>query len=245
MKTINKARIITLIQKIEKEKINSISREIKIVDALTLQGLKSVTRTLKEVDTQKTELELSYLDSPLSKSGLMEVWERYVSAINKYEKKKEKVYDIQQRYNVSGIVWRDTEFGNPPLNYPWVGEDLKLIELDLKIINSFKASLVEFWLNYSILNNLSVYRRNKIWEKVESSEEIYAALPFYDWAGTWESSYYFSPSRMRSQGYDNSRKFPEFPDDKKHHEAHLSLGSGVSVEHSSVSYCACNEIPDN
>ena len=62
-----------------------------------------------------------------------------------YEDFKAAIHDYQNKYQVSGIVWRKVTIKSQTLRYPEVDTQLIALPYDLEILKSTKNSLLNFW----------------------------------------------------------------------------------------------------
>ena len=212
-KQITQQRIINAIEKIDRALQNN--REFKkysaIVESLTLKGLQSRFNCENRLDDKKLKLELTYGDI-ISKQDFGAVWQNYYNCIDRFHKKREKVWAIQRTNNISGLVFHKFNF-NCKFTFPWVSENLKLQRPDLKILEEWKPKVIEHWFDTVLLKGSIVYLlKDREWHE-SSIQEMQAAAPFYQWANSYGCA----------------------------DELHLVLGNGLDVEScesDSISFCA-------
>jgi|GEM_PF-6575143 len=247
---ITKERILRTLDRINAARDRAIGQQSNIISAFALHGLKlACHRTagteLPAIETQRVDLEANYLDAPRTRLELEQTIEQWKAGLDRFHRKTEKVFEIQARHGISGLIEHDTSLGGATFCCHWASDDLRLIPADLDILREEKASLVESWCDRTIFSQFQIYKdSDKGWQD-SSISEVMAGLPFFDWVHVWENRHYSSSSRMRRYGYDDLREYSKYPDDRLHCEYHLFLGAGLDTE-SPVSYacfCACNEMP--
>lgn len=141
----------------------------------------------------------------------------------------EKIHEIQLRHNVSGLVQRELRLENFSFRQNWAHQDLVLLPADMEILNREKPKVATFFVEYATSKGLSMQMMNEVWTNVPCDRAL-VALPFYEWAQTWEETYFLSPSRINRRGYDTPRGEAFYPDDVKHRRSFLELGRGSELD---------------
>ncbi|MBF2014084.1 MAG: hypothetical protein IGS23_02490 [Rivularia sp. T60_A2020_040] len=67
-----------------------------------------------------------------------------------YQDFKAAIHEYQKEHQVSGIVWREVSIKGNSLRYPEVDGQLVALQNDLKIIESAKNSILEFWYQVTV-----------------------------------------------------------------------------------------------
>lgn len=248
MKLITKDRIIKALDRVQKNRDRSCSSDMNLIQSFATAGFKSMAGCLTSLDHQKLDLELDYHQAPRTPEELEALMHDTFKRLNYYSNWTERVFSIQERYNISGLAPTTLKLGDRTIEHEWEDDRLRFIESDLERLNYWKPILVEAWLDYVLLNELTIYeRKNGNWVEVDASM-VTAALPFYQWTRISEGIHYTSPSVIAKQGYDSCRRQPQHWDDKKHWEVDLTLGCGTDTDSGDTPYvwfCACNERPHN
>jgi hypothetical protein len=67
-----------------------------------------------------------------------------------YQDFKAAIHEYQREHQVSGIIWREVNIKGESLRYPEVDGQLVALQNDLKILESAKSSILEFWYNFTV-----------------------------------------------------------------------------------------------
>lgn len=246
-KLITIERLRSTLIKIQQSKEKIAAADGAVIQALASHGLKSILGDATPHESQTLALELNYLDVPISELDLNHLFKRWQSSLARFEQKAEKVHAIQRQYQISGLVETQALLGQRALKLFEADDWLILLDSDLDLLRQQKPDLVAAWLEYTAVENLGIYQRSQDqWKFIESpTSHLAACLPFYDWVMIWESVSYSSPTRLRTQGYDQVRRSPSEPDDQKHWEVHLVFGNGKSIDspERSLWFCGCDQYP--
>ena len=249
--SITRERLLKTLDLINEARERAIGRQGNIVFAFARHGIKATFYqatgvAVPAVENQRVELEANYLDAPRTRAEMEQVIEQWKAGIERFCSKTEKVFEIQERYGISGLVECVAELGGQSLAYPWCHEELRLIPPDLDIIRAEEARIVEFWCDRVKLAGLDIYlyKDSEIGWQNSNIRELMVYLPLSDWAHIGQERHYSSPSRRARDGFDQMRQQPRYSDDQLHCEYHLSLGVGVDIDRpASAWFCACNEVP--
>lgn len=191
MKQITQKRLAKAIDKINATLIAKMTRYTSIIKTLAFQGLQyAVGEETTELDAAKFTAEMIYRDAPRTKEELAVVSEKWEAKLYRYHSKRRQVWNLQATHNISGLTWVPADF-DPTFSYPWVHEDLNLLESDLAILSEWKPRVVEKWMQYAMLDYCSIYRCKEDGSLRRSSfSELLLAASFYQWAHVWEIKNY-------------------------------------------------------
>ena len=192
MKQITQERLVNAINNINDTLVanSTMQRYTSIIRALAFQGLQyAVGEKTTELDVAKFTAEMTYWDAPKTKEELAALSEEWGAKINHYHGKRRRVWNLQAAHNVSGLAWVPTSF-DPLFSYPWVHEDLNLLESDLVILSEWKSKIVEKWIDHALLKAYTIHRCKSDNLQPSSSAELLAAAAFYQWANVWEIENY-------------------------------------------------------
>ncbi len=67
-----------------------------------------------------------------------------------YQDFKAAIHEYQREHQVSGIMWREVNVKGESLRYPEVDAQLIALQNDLKILESAKSSILEFWYKVTV-----------------------------------------------------------------------------------------------
>ncbi len=67
-----------------------------------------------------------------------------------YQDFKVAIHEYQREHQVSGIMWREVNVKGESLRYPEVDAQLIALQNDLKILESAKSSILEFWYKVTV-----------------------------------------------------------------------------------------------
>lgn len=246
LKTITRERITKTLNRIQEIRSKKTESDEKVVRAHAIHGIKSFCGNSRQIDQDKLVLELTYLENiPKTEQELDTLFERWRKILDRYHSKSDRVFDIQRRYGISGLVDGYTELGEHTLFHPVEDSQLVLTEQDLETLAPHKGRLFSFWHRYCNDNGLTFYKATEeSWKKI-STDQIRLYLPLFQWARVREYITYSSPGKLKAQGFDQLRRKPKYQDDLKHWEVHLTLGRGLYMEYPDECawFCACNRIP--
>lgn len=248
-KLITQERILQTLNRINEIRSRKTKADGAIIRALSSYGMKELCGGATSLDTDKLKLESTYLEMPKTREGFELILDRWDDTFDKYNRKRDRVWQIQKHHGISGLVNGETKLGESVITHPEEDWQLPLVESDLATLDEYKPKLFKFWVDHVLLNNLTPYKHiEESWQEI-SIQEIQSLLPFFQWAKIWESIDYFSQSRLEKFGCDQVRSEPKYPDDKKHHEVSLTLGRGLNMESPEEKdvfwVCACNSFPRN
>ena len=252
-KPVTKERILAALNKAYDWRKNSIQADLKVVSAFAQLGMRAACDNAFGLQTPKhefdrTRLELDYIEVPRDIRSLEELNERWSKNIDRRGDFIEKIYELQAKAQISGVVPSTYTLGDQEFTCWGEHDKLRLIDADLEYFRAEKESIVTRWFDYVVSCGLSPYRYirgdDERWEPC-SFDEIKAAVPFYDWVRVWESKDYTSPSIMKSQGYDYVRSVTKYDDDQLKHTVSINFGSGTDRDSGTewVDFCACNRMP--
>lgn len=130
-------------------------------------------------------------DVPKSERDFHSFIADWQTRIHHYHAKREKVWRIQEKYQVSGLTWRPSDF-DPSFSVPWVDESLNLIDSDLDTLNDFKPLHLQKWIDCVTLQDCSFYRwstqnKQNEWKPLLVTE-LLSISPYYQWGHTWNHS---------------------------------------------------------
>ena len=190
MKQITQERLIRAIDKIDTAlaRNTKMTSQTEIIKALSLRGLKSALGCDNELDSDRLKVELNYWEAPKTKNDFHSLLENWQTRIFGYHAKREKVWNIQEKYRVSGLTWFQSDF-DPSLSVPWINESLNLIDSDLEVLSKCKSLHLQKWIDFVRLQDCSFYR----WVKQKGQNEwkplsvtdLLSISPYYQWCNTW------------------------------------------------------------
>lgn len=145
--------------------------------------------------TQQVLLIARYGDTKLSGHSEIEqltTLHRYkaISAKNEkllftLDKRIAKICKVQQKHNISGIVWEIVNMEQAPFSFPVMHHLLQPIASDTKLLKDFKPKVIEYAIQWAIDNELTMYRRVGSSEKMislRSPNDIWGFSACYLWA---------------------------------------------------------------
>lgn len=190
MKQITQERLLRIIDRIDTVSAGNIqmNRQTEIINALSLRGLKSAFGCDTQLDNELLRLELNYWEFPKTRKNLHSLCNDWRTKIFHYHAKREKVWSIQERYQVSGLTWYPSDF-DPSFSVPWVNESLNLIDYDLEVLSKCKPLHLQRWVDHLRLQNCSFYRwvkqdKQNEWKPL-SVTDLFSVSPYYQWCHTW------------------------------------------------------------
>lgn len=148
----------------------------------------------------KIGLELDLLEAPKDPLGLLVLkakWNHYLDVMHR---KRDRVYEIQAKYGVSGIEWEEFCVSGVSIRYPWIGDDLRWIDADLSISSKYRWSVLGFFLARVAELELRVFKRRETpqgkpyrmedddWDEIERGSESAYLSGFVvgaDWCHVW------------------------------------------------------------
>ena len=251
MKSIDKDRVLKSLEKVQNFRREIVEKDGEVIRTMSRLGFQTAIDNAFGIQTPQIEfdrvnLNLNFLEVPKRISSLEEVMERWRSNLDERSKFREKIYDIQSRYQVSGLHRSTYSLGGQEFGF-WRDHDLlNLVELDLPKLREEVQPIAVHFIDYSVFNGLDFYKwEDKSW--VESSvDEVSQCIPDFDWVQVWEEISYTSPSIMAKKGIDTPRLAPKYPDDERCHEVNFRFGCGCDQESAginSVAFCAANDTP--
>jgi len=245
MKQITQERLIRAIDKIDDsiEVDQSFTQQTKIIQDLSLRGMQSMIdshfddrrqtiwqkylcllrRAVNFLRNSITPPKVRVVETQIiaSEEDFTNLFESWRAKIDHYHAKREKVWHLQKRYQVTGLTWFPCSF-NPNLNFPWVNENLQLLESDLEVLGRWKVEIVSAWLE-CVIQDGSIFRYTSEgnWQK-SCVAELIQASDSCQWAHEWS--------------HTNPRQF------------NLVLGNGLdtdSSESDTIWFCAvkCDTMP--
>lgn len=196
MKQITQERLLRVINKIDAALSEStgFTRQTEIIKALSRQGLQSACGCNTELDGDRLKVELNYWESPRTENDFLSLLDSWQTKIDHYNAKREKVWSIQEKYRVSGLIWSSSDF-DPLFPVPWVDESLNLIDADLAILSEHKSLHLQKWIDCLRLQDCSFYRwakqaKQNEWKPL-SVADLLSISPYYQWCHTWNHSEIF------------------------------------------------------
>lgn len=215
---------------------NTVMRQ---TSAFALHGLKSYFGALQEVDNDRLNLELQFIEgeTPKSAENFSIKFDRLMQIV---DSRRSKILGIQIKHGVSGLEWRKVN----DIEFPFFDDMLRPLAIDMLKLSEFKAYVVRHWIDHSVTSGLIPHRDTENgWEQM-SFDKIWTKSCDFDWANIWLSKHYLSPHLLKVQGFDSPRDEAKYPDDRLHMEFHLTLGRGE--DHSSTDadvlwFCAATE----
>lgn len=204
MKSITQSRISSAIDKINGalERNNDLTKSRQIIKSFALFGMKTYAGFANALDAEKLELEIAYSQSSIkSPEDIDSYFDSFMKWIKYYDKKREKVWNIQTAYQISGLDWINAGFIDSPFQdftYPWIGDNLRLIPQDFDVLKVWKPKITEFWMGFCSLKELDCYmydNQNEVWQKTgicEITNMLEKILPLYDWAEIWSDDHCFN-----------------------------------------------------
>ena len=103
-----------------------------------------------------------------------------------YQDFKAAIHEYQREHQVSGIVWREVNVKGDNLRYPEVDGQLIALQNDLKILESAKNSILEFW--YKVTVGMDFYlsvSNGKQYQRI-NIEDIKRIETRTEWASLWK-----------------------------------------------------------
>ncbi|MBE9216865.1 hypothetical protein IQ247_30165 [Plectonema cf. radiosum LEGE 06105] len=103
-----------------------------------------------------------------------------------YQDFKAAIHEYQKEHQVSGIVWQEVCIKGETLHYPEVDGQLIALQNDLKIIESAKNSILQFW--YQVTVGMDFYlsvSNGKQYQQI-NIEDIKRIEQRTQWAGLWK-----------------------------------------------------------
>ncbi len=67
-----------------------------------------------------------------------------------YQDFKSAIHEYQREHQISGIVWREVNVKGESLRYPEVDGQLIALQSDLKVLESAKSSILDFWYKVTV-----------------------------------------------------------------------------------------------
>ena len=145
--------------------------------------------------TQQVLLMARYGDTELSSHGEIEqltTLRQYqtISAKNEkllvtFDKRIAKICKVQQKHNISGIVWEIVNVEQSSFSFPAMHHLLQPITSDIKLLKDFKPKVIEYAIQWAIDNELTLYRQVGALEEMislRSPNDIWSFSACYLWA---------------------------------------------------------------
>lgn len=227
-KLVTKERLVKALTLVNSWRNAEIEKLGDVIHAACSLGFKSMLHAslgqpLPESEMKKGRLEIQYsLDKPAMPWELLQMRDRYFYLAHRRCHWRDCIHEIQRRHKISGLKGDVIEIGGRLMPHQCgIDERLAIIPEDLDVLRHWKGNFVFLAVLAIQDKNLTIYRRSaspELDEWIPTKEsEIYAALPFYDWASVWEMK----------------------------NEIHVFLGTGVDLDNPSESiwFCASDRIP--
>lgn len=103
-----------------------------------------------------------------------------------YQDFKSAIHEYQREHQISGIVWREVNVKGESLRYPEVDGQLVALQNDLKILESAKSAILEFW--YKVTVGMDFYlsvSNGKQYQQI-NIEDIKRIDYRTQWASLWK-----------------------------------------------------------
>lgn len=193
MKTITKERILKALERVSEYQGKRWGRHHELMRLFAHAGLKQACGVAPtDRDHNRLSLEMTYLSQPQNTPALLEMRDEWEYGINRCWYFRDKIFSLQQRYQVSGIETETCEFRGSEITYPWASWDLRWIPQDLDSVEQHKERVTAWFLEQAFKHDLPIWRRRTDeeadstrddWDKVEPQElSLLVALPSTDWA---------------------------------------------------------------
>jgi hypothetical protein len=222
-KPVTEDRILAALERAGNWRKAQIQADSGIMQKFMLIGLKTSMNPEANIqsDLDRLNLELDYQAIAKDPTEIQIIMDRLERNADRRRDHFEKIWAIQSQHNISGLEPGETTLGDATIVHWEATGRFDVIESDLELLRQDKPRLIEFAIDQAMQAGLNFYKdQDDAWQLTDRAE-LLAAMPFYDWAQTW----------------DNER-FGQY-------EIHISLGCGTDFDSppSSAYYCACQAVP--
>jgi hypothetical protein len=222
-KPVTEDRILAALERAENFRMAQIGADGDIMQQFMLIGLKTSMNPAANIqsDLDRLNLELDYQAIAKDPTEIQIIMDRLERNADRRRDHFQKVWAIQAQHHISGLEQGETTLGDATIVHWEAAELFDVIESDLALLRQDKPRIIEFAIDQAIQAGLNFYKdQDDAWHLTDRAE-LLAAMPFYDWAQTWDNA-----------------QFGQY-------EIHISLGCGTNFDSppSSAYYCACAAIP--
>ena len=233
--------------------------DMHILTTAATHGLKTMINNTfdietPQIETDKMRLEMNVNDVISPAHGEMK-FKRLWGNVDRCHRKRDKVRVIQLAQNISGLELGEDSLGDGVIEL-WTKSHthLSLTDDDLGLLRGDRLKLLQFWIDHVTLNDLQVSKRVDDDWKESTIEYVQIMSRDYDWVHFWEHKSYLQTDYsqpIRSSANPDAVaghlcKSSSTPQDgyRKHHEIHLVLGDGKSIDDPkrSMWFCATNGV---
>lgn len=223
------------------------NKVMKQSQAFALHGLKSLTGSLRQIDSDKLDLELSLIEGDRLTSP-----EEFSVKLNRlmdiHHSRRSHILDIQVKNRVSGLEWRHVEQTETISSFHFLAftDILRPTPSDMQLLAKHKPHVVQHWIDYAVTTRLTAYSDTGNRWKPTAFDQVWKKSSEFNWATISLDKYYLSPSMIKIRGFDTQRSKPEMSDDELHIEFRLTIGRGEDFDSSNADilwFCAANHLP--
>jgi hypothetical protein len=222
-KPVTEERILAALDRANNWRENQIRADRDIMRHFMLIGLKQSMNPAADVkgDIDRLNLELDYQAIAKDPTEIQFIMDRLEQHADRRRHHFQKIWAIQAQHHISGLEPGETTLGDATIVHWEAAPRLDVIESDLALLRQDKPRLIEFAIAQAVQAGLNFYKdQDDAWQRTDQAE-LLAAMPFYDWAQTWDDE-----------------PFGQY-------EIHIALGCGRDFDSppSSAYYCACQGVP--
>lgn len=263
MKTITQERILKAIAK-TCECIDN-KPEFQIIQTLAYVGLKNACSETNSI-SDKDKLNLAYNgfsdpaqvfkrlsvcdidDSVDNTEALKRAWfSSFDRTLKRHWKRQEKITNLQEKYNVSGLKLESICLGNVCFQYHEQVHELGLITNDSKILENEKILIARKYCNAVHKYNMTLWRwenEAKDWTQSSCKQLLTDSLVMSHVSSCYERKFYTNQKELKEKGFTSLKTTLNSLDDKITWEFHLTLDDANCSDESDNSLWFCANLGD-